>query len=216
MNSSSSSSSSSDDIHEPPPPPPPTAAPGGMEDIDSAPKQQQEQRQRRRYKYIPEPTWSIQDLDLFTNQPPLPPEELERLSRLALIDISNKSTNERAQLNQDLANMLHMIQQVTECNLNDANNKDINNELDNASAASSRRAEWDVDGASLCSSEIYDFVRGVSAAPLRKGTDEDPLHQEDAKEAQEVWENLLQPKTIRKGGGHQYFTIVTEEAKSTK
>jgi hypothetical protein len=151
-------------------------------------------------RYIPEPTWSIKDLDLFSNHPPLPREELERLSRLALIDTSGGDKEEQARLNQDLANMLHMIQQVT----------DYYEQDDPTGGGCHERED------PTCSSEIYDIVRGVSAAPLRLGVDQDPLHEADAKQAQEVWDNLLQPKTIRKGGGHQYFAIVTEDAKSTK
>jgi Asp-tRNA(Asn)/Glu-tRNA(Gln) amidotransferase C subunit len=191
-------------MDEPPLPPPDG---GGIEVMDPLQNHHQQQR-RRQYKHIPEPTWSIKDLDLFTNQPPLPKEELERLCRLALIDISRKTMDEQTKLNQDLANMLHMIQQVTEyCTSDD--------ELDHTLTTAGHR-DGDVDTTTSCSSEIYDFVRGVTAAPLRKGIDMDPLHDDDAKQAQEVWDNLLQPKTIRKGGGHQYFAIVTEEAKSTK
>ena len=32
----------------------------------------------------------------------------------------------------------------------------------------------------------------------------------DKRQAQQVWENLLKPKTIRRGGGHEYFSIVTQ------
>ena len=66
-----------------------------------------------RYKSfrIPDPTWSVEDLDLTSNRPRLPPEELKRLSRLALIDID--SITDKEGLEQDLANMLHMIDQVS-------------------------------------------------------------------------------------------------------
>ena len=36
-------------------------------------------------------------------------------------------------------------------------------------------------------------------------------NEEDAEQATQVWNSLLRPKTIRKGGGHEYFAIVTEK-----
>lgn len=153
-----------------------------------------------RRKYVPEPTWSLGDLDLASKQPPLPREELDRLSRLALIDVAAASAGgkeeEHRRLNQDLANMLHMVQQVT----------DYYNDDDEGA----RRTADPTDDVT-CSSDIYDVVRGVSAAPLRKGREEDPLQQDDAEQAKQVWTSLLLPKTTRKGGGHQYFAIVTSE-----
>ncbi|KAG7357312.1 hypothetical protein IV203_002000 [Nitzschia inconspicua] len=154
-----------------------------------------------RPKHIPAPSWSISDLQLDSKQPPLPREDLDRLSRLALIDVHNKSDDEREALSQDLANMLHMIQQVTEFSkLNNDNNNKITMMKDD-------NTEDDLS----CSSHIYDIVRGVSAAPLRKTAAADPLHAEDEQQSSEVWKKLLEPNTIRIGGTHCYFSIVTAE-----
>ena len=58
---------------------------------------------------------------------------------------------------------------------------------------------------------IYDEVRGVTAAPLRKTAEEDSMQQADQEQAEMVWKNLLQSKTTRKGGGHEYFAIQTKQ-----
>jgi hypothetical protein len=145
---------------------------------------------------IPEPTWSIKELDLTSKKPPIPPEELKRLSRLALIDIESMPDKER--LGQDLANMLHMIDQVSsyaaENDIFESQNDDDDDEANADRAA-----------------EIYDVVRGVSKAPLRKSVDEDPLQTKDQAIAGDVWNSLLQPKTTRKGGRHDYFVIQTKK-----
>jgi hypothetical protein len=80
---------------------------------------------------------------------------------------------------QDLSNMLHMVRQVQSTTL----------------------------PASLTSVEIYDDVRGVTAAPLRDV--QDPLEKEDSEVAQQVYKSLLQPKTKRLGGT-EYFAIKTK------
>ncbi|KAG7360606.1 hypothetical protein IV203_035705 [Nitzschia inconspicua] len=152
-----------------------------------------------RPKHIPAPSWSISYLQLDSKQPPLPREDLDRLSRLALIDVHNKSDDEREALSQDLANMLHMIQQVTEFSKTNSDNN------------SKMMKDDDKEDDLSCSSHIYDTVRGVSAAPLRKTAAEDPLHAEDEQQSSEVWKKLLEPNTIRIGGTHRYFSIVTAE-----
>jgi hypothetical protein len=144
---------------------------------------------------IPEPTWSIKELDLTSKKPPIPPEELKRLSRLALIDIESMPDKER--LGQDLANMLHMIDQVSRFDA--AENYGFESQNHDNEADADRAAE------------IYDVVRGVTKAPLRKSVDEDPLQTKDQAIAGDVWNSLLQPKTIRKGGRHDYFVIQTKK-----
>jgi Asp-tRNA(Asn)/Glu-tRNA(Gln) amidotransferase C subunit len=144
----------------------------------------------KHHQYIPPPSWSIKDLQLDAQHPPISSEELERLSRLALIDINSRTPEEKEKLNQDLANMLHMIQQVTDYQHSHDDNKNNTNDI-------------------FCSGEIYDSVRGVTSVPLRKNITEDPLQEKDTKQANEIWAALLEPKTIRKGGGHQYFAIAT-------
>lgn len=145
---------------------------------------------------IPEPTWSVKDLDLSSKKPPLPPEELKRLSRLALIDI--ESMPDKEALIQDLSNMLHMIDQVSNFRF-DENDIDESKTLDDDEANAERAAK------------IYDVVRGVTKAPLRKSLDEDPFQKQDQEIAHDVWNSQLKPKTIRKGGGHHYFAIQTKK-----
>jgi hypothetical protein len=160
-----------------------------------------------RPKHIPAPTWSIADLQLDSKQPPLPQEELDRLCRLALIDINNntKSQEEKDSLNQDLANMLHMIQQVKSFN----SSSSYSSSIDHTNVP----MEDDNDDDPSCSSHIYDTVRGVTAAPLRRSND--PLAENDHEAKEVVWKSLLQPKTTRLGGGHYYFSIVTGETTTT-
>jgi hypothetical protein len=134
--------------------------------------------QRRFFSRIPEPTWSIKDLQLTYNHPALPKEEVQRLSRRALIHIDEHDDAAR----QDLANMMHMVEQV--------------------SAYSS--AHMDAD-------EIYDEVRGVTAAPLRSSNNSTTTDDDDREEAANVWQSQLQPNTIKVGGSHEYFVITTKE-----
>jgi hypothetical protein len=129
-------------------------------------------------------------LELTSRHPPLPPDELRRLSHLALIDLHRDGGNkdDTNRLNQDLADMLHMVRQVTTF----AVESDDDRNGDDPS----------------CSAHIYDTVRGVRATPLRPSPNreqEDAFQQQDEEQAREVWKNLLRPKTIRKGGGHVYF-----------
>eukprot|EP00980_Cylindrotheca_fusiformis_P013646 scaffold3513_cov102-Cylindrotheca_fusiformis.AAC.7 len=137
---------------------------------------------------IPDPTWSIRDLNLTSKRPPVPPEELQRLAKLTLIDTDSMSED----LSQELANMLHMIDQVSNFQIPKKEEEDDASDSDKAA-------------------KIYDVVRGVTKAPLRKPPDEDPLQAKDQETATNVWNSLLQPKTIRKGGRHHYFAIQTKQ-----
>jgi len=147
-------------------------------------------------RHIPPPTWSIRDLKLTSTHPPVSQEEFERLSRLALIDVSyDHGESQVDSLKQELGNMLKMIQHVAEHNyppplldVHVANNKS------------------DDDPTYI----IYDKVRGVKEIPLRKGINDDLLQEQDADQARKVWETLLRAKTIRRGGGHVYFAIKTD------
>ncbi|CAJ1962530.1 unnamed protein product [Cylindrotheca closterium] len=147
---------------------------------------------------IPKPTWSIRDLDLTAKRPPLPEEELDRLSKLALIDFKAMGPKDQESLGQDLANMLHMIDQVTQYDDdedNDNDNSDSGNDDENIQAAA----------------QIYDLVRGgLTKAPLRKSLEQDHLQDKDEEIAKDVWEKMLQPKTKRMGGRHEYFAIQTK------
>lgn len=53
----------------------------------------------------------------------------------------------------------------------------------------------------------YDFVRGVTTAPLRKILD--PIDQQQEQEAASVFETYLDQKTIRQGS-HKFFAISTK------
>jgi hypothetical protein len=164
------------------------------------------EQQHQQHKHIPSPTWSIKDLELTSTHPPLPQEELERLARLVLIDINNDNndSDDLDSLKQDLGNMIHMIQHVTEY---DGKNKHVGD----LSIASEEQNDTNDPTYGRDAGSIYDAVRGVKSTPLRKGIEDDPLQEGDTKQAQEVWDNFLQPKTINRGGGHAYFAIETTE-----
>ena len=131
---------------------------------------------------IPDATWSIKDLELTSTHEPIPQPELDRLSCRCLLDIPKIDST----IPQDLSNMLHMVRQVQSMSMS------MSMTLP----------------ASLTSVEIYDDVRGVTAAPLRDV--QDPLlEQQDSKEAQQVYKSMLQPKTKRLGGT-EYFAIKTK------
>jgi hypothetical protein len=160
----------------------------------------------KQHKHIPSPTWSIKDLELTSTHPPLPQEELERLARLVLIDINNDNNDDDMDsLKQDLGNMIHMIQHVTEY---DGKNKHVG---DVSIASEEQQTDENDPTYGRDAGSIYDAVRGVKSIPLRKGIEDDPLQEGDTKQAQEVWDNFLQPKTINRGGGHAYFAIETTE-----
>ena len=137
--------------------------------------------------FIPKPTWSIRSLNLNSTQDKLPRKELERLSHLALLDVKQLPDD----LEQDLANMMHMVQQVSDF-------VEVNPEL---------FQEYD-DNTGV---STYDFVRGVTAAPLRGDTTErEEFELHDEEEAVRVWDSYLEPNTVRQGGAHKYFSITTK------
>lgn len=127
---------------------------------------------------IPEPTWSLQDLELSSSTgEPVSMQELERLARKSLLDVSKLKDTDA--LRRDLANMLHCLEQVREVNLPNLSDEDV-----------------------------YDVPRGVTAAPLRSATT-DAFAEEEEKEAKQVFESLLKPKTMQRGA-HAYFSVVTK------
>jgi hypothetical protein len=136
--------------------------------------------------HIPEPTWSVKSLELTSQHAKLPPDEVERLAHLALLDLYQLPKD----LEQDLANMMHMVQQVSDF-VEDPSNKALFIQDDDTGSFQ------------------YDFVRGVTAAPFRSA--HDPPDAEDLEEASQVWETYLNPNTIRQGGAHQYFAISTKQ-----
>ena len=185
-------------------------------------------QKHRSYQFIPSPTWSVQDLELTLSHPPLPEEEFKKLARLVLLDVSSSSSRRRSSnndnnndsLRQDLGNMLHMIQQVTEYQYPPSTKSSSSSSSSRSGSNSSCNSNNVHDGYDTVDSEatyddsskIYDAVRGVKAAPLRRGLEDDPLQLSDTAQAQDVWENFVQPKTMRKGGSHVYFAIKTNNS----
>ena len=151
-------------------------------------------------KWIPKPTWSLKDLNL-TNPDDskynISQEELHRLERRALLISSssqqNKDNNEKGKATtaDDLSNMMHMIQQVVD--------SDIELEME------------DPDG-----NLLYDSVRGVEKAPLRSNSVDDPLQEVDSKQAKQVFDSLLRPKTKPLGGQVHFRTHTDDNDKDEK
>lgn len=141
---------------------------------------------------IPEPTWSVKDLDLTSQKPPLPQSKLDRLSRLALIQVEDKDD-----LRQDLSNMIHMIDQVSSFAAKGLGDKGENDDDDDDKFSASQAAQ------------LYDVPRGVTSTPLRT-MENDSFQDSDQEISDQVWKTLLQPKTTRKGGRHDYFSIQTQ------
>jgi hypothetical protein len=156
--------------------------------------------------HVPQPTWSVQDLELESTHIPITQQELDRLARLVLVDMSENSSNCDDEtidsLKQDLGDMLHMIQHVTEHDCQESIGKDVADARDN---------NHDDKDDPIDSATIYDTARGVRGIPLRKAIEEDPLQAQDASQAQVISETILHSKMVRRGGGHKYFAIETIE-----
>jgi hypothetical protein len=150
--------------------------------------------------HVPQPTWSVQDLELTSTHVPITQQELEKLARLVLVDMSANSSDgddkTTDSLKQDLGDMIHMIQHVTDCQ-----------ESIGKGVADARNNKNDDPTASAA---IYDTARGVRGIPLRKVIEEDPLQAQDASQAQVISETVLHSKMVRRGG-HEYFAIETTE-----
>ena len=86
--------------------------------------------------FVPKPTWSIKDLKLTDQTDPVSQEELQILAKRSLLDV--QAIGDDTQLRQDLANMLHCLNQIQSVPLK-----------------------------VMTAAEIYDVPRGVSKAPLR-------------------------------------------------
>jgi hypothetical protein len=105
---------------------------------------------------------------------------MEELERLALKSLLDVSKlRDPDALRHDLSNMLHCLEQVRHVSLPD-----------------------------LSDEEVYDMPRGVTEAPLRNSKN-DVWEKKDQEEAKQVWEMLLQNKTIQRGA-HSYFSVVTK------
>lgn len=162
---------------------------------------------------LPDPTWSIRDLELSKQHAPISDTELQTLAKRALLDLTHLENNNdnsnidgdnamkmRQQLRQDLGNMMHMIEQVRSF--------DFDNQDDTATTGGNGFAETD----------LYDKPRGVVAAPLRRdpGSEDNGVGEQignnallEEQEAKRVFENFLQPQTT-KVGAHNYFSIETK------
>jgi hypothetical protein len=132
---------------------------------------------------LPEPTWSVQDLELSKQHPPISVVELEKLAKRALLDLSHLDESTRDDLRQDVGNMMHMIGQVQSFRQNDKGIDELS------------------DG------DIYDKPRGVTTAPLRK--DGDSCNKDTKVDHDQVCEKFLRPQTT-KIGAHDYFSIETK------
>ena len=148
--------------------------------------------------FIPDPTWSLQELELSKQHAPISDAELQTLAKRALLDLTSldgptATTTTREQLRQDLGNMMHMIEQV-QCFDFD---------------------ETVQDATFLGEAALYDTPRGVVAAPLRRddNSEENKAIADQTEEAQRVWEHFLQPQTT-KVGAHNYFSIETKPQSS--
>lgn len=129
---------------------------------------------------LPEPTWSISDLELSKQHEPISEEELQQLAKRALLDMDQLEDAQRQQLRQDLGNLMHVIEQVQ---------------------------SFDHGDSELTDADIYDKPRGVTVAPLREDeTEQDEQLDETAKK---VWDSFLEPNTTKKGA-HSYFSIDTK------
>ena len=154
--------------------------------------------------HIPDPTWSLQNLELTSTHTAVPQQELKRLARLVLVDVSKNFEDEIIDsMKQDLGNMLKMIQHVTMRDCQESMGDDI----DNLNGI-------DLDGKPdpTGNATIYDTVRGLRAMPLRKVINLDPLHAKDAPQALDILGKTFDAKMVRRGGGHKYFAIKTTES----
>lgn len=131
---------------------------------------------------VPKPTWSVKSLQLDHQHEPVSEETLQKLSRRALIDVSQLSQSRQDQLRQDLGNMLHLIDRVQQVG---------------------ERCKIHEQG--LSDADMYDVPRGVTSIPLRQT--EHPSVEEE-QEAKHVFESLMKDKTVQVGA-HTYFEVVT-------
>jgi hypothetical protein len=104
-----------------------------------------------RFFEFPSPTWSLKDLNLTTSSEPVTEEELKVLAKRACIDVTKIVDPDG--LRQDLANMLHCMEQVQSVEL-----------------------------PYMTAEEIYDAPRGLTAAPVRKASAAFPAEVKEAQQ----------------------------------
>jgi hypothetical protein len=132
-------------------------------------------------------------LELSQTHTPISDQELSRLTKRAVIDLT-AITSSKASLAQDLGNMMHMIEQVQ-------------------APLSYTEMEH------LTDADIYDVPRGVTAAPVRREqhttadattmTSSSSSSLPKAHQRPEWWDSLLKPKTTTVGA-HSYFAVCTQ------
>lgn len=143
------------------------------------------------FPFIPEPTWSVADLELDQQHAPVSEQELRKLAKRALLDMDQLDDNTRQQLRQDVGNMMHMLAQVQSFDFGEES--------------------------TLTDADIYDKPRGVTKAPLRKDAEEanEKDKRRDDKVAENVYKSFLQPNTIQVGA-FDYFSIETKRETKKK
>jgi len=85
------------------------------------------QRAHRCYTKIPEPTWSLNDLNLTSksNQPIMNDKELDTLAQRCLLDVQSLSQEERHELKLELGNIMRCISLVCETTLVASTEEDL-------------------------------------------------------------------------------------------
>lgn len=158
-------------------------------------------------RHIPDPTWSLQDLELTSTHNSVPDHELRRLAKLVLVDTFENNENRHDDISklmkQDLGNMLHMIQHVTKYDYQESIRKGEDGSSD---------TDFDKADDTMADATTYDTVRGLKSMPLRKGMELDALQTQDATQAQNILNQKLSTKMVNRGGGHKYFAIETTES----
>lgn len=91
---------------------------------------------------IPEPTWSIKDLQLSSCKDPVSMEELERLALKSLLDLSKLQDPDA--LRNDLSNMLHCLEQVRHVSLPELTDEEVYDVPRGVTAAPLRNSRDDV------------------------------------------------------------------------
>jgi hypothetical protein len=154
---------------------------------------------------FPQATWSVESLQLHKNHNPISYNELTVLAKRAVIDINTLESKQCIQLQQDVGNMLHMIEQVMISDIKEENNTGM----------SILQQQKDT----LTTSDLYDTPRGVHAVPLRDddATNDNSTNSKELqqiyKEYETVWTSYLQPNTKRIGS-HNYFVIASSATTS--
>lgn len=174
---------------------------------------------------LPEPTWSVNSLELNKNHKPMEYNELKVLAKRAIIDLHYLSKTNKMSidtLRQDVGNMMHMIQNITTT----SNNKQQQN-----------------DDNSMTCQDIYDRPRGVTTAPIRatipitqskKNIDNNMIQvatndtsvnnnfyhitnasctSTDKQDNKKLWDQYIKPTKMKSVGGHYYFVIPTKMEK---